>query len=119
MKTLPDARELARAMISIGCLAGRNTRAVLTDMETPLGSMMGNALEVQEAIATLQGHGADDLRALCLALAEETLLAEGFTPQEALELPSKRSSLGQHWASLGHLLLPKAAMRVLLTSLRI
>ncbi len=89
MKTLEDARALATAMLEIGRLAGRNTRAVLTDMETPLGSMMGNALEVQEAIHTLQGHGAADLRELCLALAEETLLAEGFSSQEALELPAK------------------------------
>ncbi|MFN3266560.1 MAG: thymidine phosphorylase [Deinococcales bacterium] len=94
MKTLPDARELAKAMIDIGRLAGRNTRAVLTDMETPLGSMMGNALEVQEAIRTLQGHGADDLRALCLALAEETLLAEGFSAQQALELPKQALESG-------------------------
>ena len=89
MKTLPDARALAQAMISIGRLAGRNTRAVLTDMETPLGKMMGNALEVQEALETLRGGGADDLRQLCLALAEETLLAEGFSATEALELPQQ------------------------------
>jgi pyrimidine-nucleoside phosphorylase len=89
MKTLEDAKALARAMLEIGRLAGRNTRAVLTDMETPLGSMMGNALEVQEAIYTLRGQGADDLRQLCLALAEETLLAEGFSGQDALELPQQ------------------------------
>jgi pyrimidine-nucleoside phosphorylase len=94
MKTLEDGRALARAMLEIGRLAGRNTRAILTDMETPLGSMMGNALEVQEAILTLQGHGASDLRELCLALAEETLLAEGFSSEEALELPRKALESG-------------------------
>ncbi len=95
MKTLPDARALAQAMLEIGRLAGRNTRAILTDMETPLGSMMGNALEVQEAIYTLQGHGATDLRELCLALAEETLLAEGFSSQDALALPQKALDSGE------------------------
>ncbi len=94
MKTLDDAKELAKAMLEIGRLAGRNTRAVLTDMETPLGRMMGNALEVQEAIATLSGQGATDLRELCLALAEETLLAEGFSSQDALELPKKALDSG-------------------------
>jgi pyrimidine-nucleoside phosphorylase len=94
MKTLEDAKALARAMLDIGRLAGRNTRAVLTDMETPLGSMMGNALEVQEAIHTLRGQGADDLRQLCLALAEETLLAEGFSNKDALELPQKALESG-------------------------
>ncbi len=94
MKTLPDARELAQAMINIGRLAGRNTRAILTDMETPLGSMMGNALEVQEAIETLRGHGAADLRQLCLVLAEETLLAEGFSSHDAVALPQKALESG-------------------------
>jgi pyrimidine-nucleoside phosphorylase len=98
MKTLDDAKALALAMLEIGRLAGRNTRAILTDMETPLGSMMGNTLEVQEAIATLRGQGADDLRQLCLALAEETLLAEGFSSEDALELPQKALESG---AALG------------------
>ncbi len=87
MKTLDDARALARAMLEIGQLAGRNTRAVLTDMDAPLGHMMGNALEVKEALETLRGSGADDLRELCLALAEETLLAEGFSSADAKEKP--------------------------------
>ena len=94
MKTIEQARGLARAMLEIGRLAGRNTRAVLTDMETPLGSMMGNALEVKEAILTLQGKGAADLRELCLALAEETLLAEGFSSEDALSLPQKALESG-------------------------
>jgi pyrimidine-nucleoside phosphorylase len=94
MKTIDDARALARAMLEIGRLAGRNTRAVLTDMDAPLGNMMGNALEVREALETLHGQGADDLRELCLALAEETLLAEGFSSQDALELPRKALESG-------------------------
>ncbi|GHF92695.1 thymidine phosphorylase [Deinococcus piscis] len=77
MKTLDDSRNLARAMVDIGNRAGRNVRAVLTDMDTPLGHMAGNSLEVQEAIATLNGTGPADLQELCVTLAAEVLLAAG------------------------------------------
>lgn len=87
MKTLDDARALARAMLEIGHNSDRRTRAVITDMDAPLGRLAGNALEVKEALETLHGGGAADLRDLCLALAEEALLAEGETPDAALEKP--------------------------------
>ncbi|WP_034341680.1 thymidine phosphorylase [Deinococcus misasensis] len=87
MKTLEDGQKLAEAMVNIGKLSGRNVRAVLTDMETPLGFMTGNTLEVLEAISTLQGQGPEDLRELCLALAKETLLAEGYSEAEAESRP--------------------------------
>ncbi|WP_161882996.1 thymidine phosphorylase [Deinococcus alpinitundrae] len=83
MKTLVDGRELARAMVDIGTHAGRKVRAVLTDMEAPLGHLAGNSLEVQEAMATLNGHGPHDLTELCVALAVEALGAHGEAPQEA------------------------------------
>lgn len=83
MKTLDDSRALARAMVDIGQRAGRNVRAVLTDMDTPLGHLAGNSLEVQEAIATLNGEGPADLTELCVTLAAEVLLAGSWETDEA------------------------------------
>ena len=68
MQTADDARALAEEMVRIGKNCGRNTAAVITDMDTPLGTHIGNALEVTEACAVLRGKGADDLRELCLIL---------------------------------------------------
>lgn len=77
MRTLDAGRGLARAMVDIGNRAGRQVRAVLTDMDTPLGHMAGNSLEVLEALATLRGEGPQDLTDLCVALAVEALAAQG------------------------------------------
>lgn len=77
MTTLDAGRGLARAMVDIGTHSGRQVRAVLTDMDTPLGHMAGNSLEVLEALDTLRGHGPHDLTELCVALAVEALAAYG------------------------------------------
>ncbi len=68
MKELSDARELARAMVTIGNNLGRKTMALISDMSQPLGFAVGNALEVKEALDFLRGQGPEDLRELCLAL---------------------------------------------------
>jgi len=78
MKTLDEARDLARTMVDIGARAGRNVRAVLSDMSEPLGRAVGNALEVDEAVRCLKGEVKGDLLELCLVLAEAVLGAAGL-----------------------------------------
>jgi pyrimidine-nucleoside phosphorylase len=73
MKTLDSARELAEAMRELGMRAGREVVCELTDMDQPLGRAVGNALEIREAVATLQGQGPDDFEELVLGAASHLL----------------------------------------------
>lgn len=77
MKSYEDSLSLAREMVQIGTLAGKPTYAVITDMNQPLGRAVGNALEVKEAIETLNGQGPEDLLEVSLALASYMLLGAG------------------------------------------
>jgi len=74
MKDLASARQLARAMVSIGVAHGLAVTCELTDMEQPLGRTVGNSLEIAEAIATLRGHGPADLVQLTRAAGAEMLV---------------------------------------------
>ncbi|WP_019807752.1 thymidine phosphorylase, partial [Saccharomonospora halophila] len=78
MKTPADARELARTLVDIGTAHGVGTGALLTAMDAPLGSAVGNAVEVAEAVDVLRGGGPPDVVALTLALAREMLRLAGL-----------------------------------------
>ena len=87
MKTLDRATELAKVLVQLGQDAGVKTSALLTDMSTPLGMKIGNALEVEESIEVLTGGGPEDVVELTVELAREMLMHVGITgvdPRENL-----------------------------------
>jgi pyrimidine-nucleoside phosphorylase len=77
MKTEEESFALAQKMVEIGELMGKRTVAVISQMEQPLGETIGNAIEIQEAIATLKGEGPADLLEVCLALGAQMLILGG------------------------------------------
>ena len=83
MKTTEDARVLARTMIGIGAQMGKKVRALLTDMDQPLGRAVGNALEVVEAVEMLRGRAAEDYTEVTLALTAEMLVLGGKAKNDA------------------------------------
>ncbi len=91
MKDLDKARELARTMVELGTASGVNTVALLTDMSTPLGLKIGNALEVEETLEVLAGGGPTDVVELTLALAREMLALAQVDVDPAEVLSSGRA----------------------------
>lgn len=85
MHTKEDAFELAKTMVSIGTHVGRKVRALVTDMNQPLGMKIGNALEVQEAVEVLSGQvdESDPLFEVCMLLGENMLVLGNLAEDEA------------------------------------
>jgi pyrimidine-nucleoside phosphorylase len=83
MQTLDEARSLARLMVDIAHLADRKAVALLSDMNQPLGCAVGNALEVREAVETLQGNGPTDFKEHCLEVASHMLVLGGKVETDA------------------------------------
>jgi pyrimidine-nucleoside phosphorylase len=94
MHTLDDARVLARAMVAIGQHSGRRIAAAITSMDQSLGSAVGNALEVREAMATLRGAGPPDLAELCVTLGAQLLLLAGMSSDEHAARATLAHALG-------------------------
>lgn len=97
MKTESDSYALASEMAKIGRNAGRNTIAVVSDMDQPLGFAVGNALEVKEAVETLKGNGPDDFVELCMTLGGQMLIAGGKAKdaKEAFDMLNEVIESGQ------------------------
>ena len=97
MPTLESSIDLAMAMVDIGNLAGRKIVAVVSGMEEPLGSHVGNALEVKEAIDILSGRAAGPLKKVSLFLGAQMLIASGITDTEekALDMLNKALDSGK------------------------
>ncbi|MFC7060520.1 pyrimidine-nucleoside phosphorylase [Halobacillus seohaensis] len=133
MKTLEDSEALAQEMVNIGNNLGRNTIAVISDMNQPLGFEVGNANEIKEAAEILQGKKVEDLRELSLEIASHmTVLAEVFSNyEEAYQALEQNLENGKAFASFRKLiesqhgdtamiddlsLLPKAAHAIEVTA---
>lgn len=99
MKTVEDARKLARTMVDIGKALGRQTIAVLSNMNQPLGRAVGNSLEVLEVADALQGKGPDDLMKVCLELGAWMLVAGDSVPNVGAGKKCLRHSIesGSAW----------------------
>lgn len=82
LKTIEEARELARTMVDLGNAVGRKTIAVLTDMSQPLGTSIGNRLEILEALDILQGKGREDVTHFICELAQIVGTRRGDSAEE-------------------------------------
>ena len=93
MKNMQDAEKLAKQMVMIGTNSGRNTIAVISDMNEPLGYAVGNALEVKEAVDTLKGRGPEDVVELCLELGAQMLIASEITDDRQVAVDMLKKSI--------------------------
>ena len=91
LKTEAEGRQLAEKMVEIGRRCGRNVTALLTDMDVPLGTHVGNALEVLEAAEVLKGRGSEDLTEVCVALAAQLVAKVNKLPIEEAERQVKET----------------------------
>ena len=97
MKTQEEAKTLAKTLVMIGKNMGRNTSAIVTSMVQPLGTMVGNALEVKEAIEVLKGKGSEDLKEIMYAFMCEILVKEQIAPNNdiAMKMVNWKINSGQ------------------------
>lgn len=95
MKNLDDARTLGRLMLDIGSEVGIRAAAVLSSADQPLGNAVGNALEVKEAVETLQGAGPEDLEKLCLEVAAQMLMVSGAFEERDHVMEALRNCLNE------------------------
>lgn len=93
MKDLADARTLARSMVDVGKQMGVATTALLTDMNQPLGRLVGNGVEIDESVDVLKGTGPSDLLELTLALGTELLVAAGVASSPAAAVQMQREQI--------------------------
>ena len=107
MSTVEDAHELAEMMVNIAALAGRRAAGLISDMNQPLGCAVGNAIEVREAIETLQGDGPHDLVEHCLEVAAYMIyLAEkADTIEAAREMIENTHQSGKAWEKFRELVI--------------
>ncbi len=91
MTSYERARELAETMVALGEEHGVRTRALLTRMDIPLGRAVGNAVEVEESVQALQGHGPADLMEVTLALARQMLALAGLDADPAAAIADGRA----------------------------
>ena len=95
MKTREAARELAETMVALGEEHGVRTRALLTQMDVPLGRAVGNAVEVAESVAALRGDGPADLMEVTLALARQMLALAGLGTRRSRRRHRRRPGAGR------------------------
>ncbi|MFN2174994.1 MAG: thymidine phosphorylase [Anaerolineales bacterium] len=110
IKNMENARELSSLMVEIARLAGAKAVAILSDMNQPLGSAVGNALELEEAINTLHGEGPTDFLEHCLMIAGQMLTLGGVTPdaESGKKYAKKTIQDGSAWGKFRKLVIAQS-----------